>query len=203
MSRHRDLMRAYDGELTPEEAAELERSLSDEDRRVLAGLEQVGDVVRACEPEAVARFAGVADQVMAALGESDVADSSGPEVVIDRGPVRPVRKRATSTPVVVAGLSLAIAAAVALWVTTPKAPAPGVPVPLAASFASPPAPVSPSAPTESLLEPPDDDADLAATIEAVDFGNQPGSIFMVPAGDESTPVVWLEDEPAGARMEPL
>ncbi|MCK6534605.1 MAG: hypothetical protein L6Q84_16645 [Polyangiaceae bacterium] len=203
MSRHRDLMRAYDGELTPEEAAELERSLSDEDRRVLAGLEQVGDVVRACEPEAVARFAGVADQVMAALGESDVADSSGPEVVVDRGPARPVRKRATSMPVVVAGLSLAIAAAVALWVTTPKAPAPSAPAPLGASFTSPTVPVSPSAPTESLLEPPDEDADLAATIEAVDFGNQPGSIFMVPAGDESTPVVWLEDEPAGARMEPL
>ena len=144
MSRHRDLMRAYDAELTPEEAAELERSLSDEDRRVLAGLEQVGDVVRACEPEAVA-----------------------------------------------------------LWVTTPKAPAPSAPAPLAASFASPTAPVSPSAPTESLPEPPDEDADLAATIEAVDFGNQPGSIFMVPAGEESTPVVWLEDEPAGARMEPL
>ena len=50
---------------------------------------------------------------------------------------------------------------------------------------------------------PGDDGPPAASIEAVDFGNHPGTIFMVPAGDESTPVIWLEDEPAGARMERL
>ena len=48
-----------------------------------------------------------------------------------------------------------------------------------------------------------DYADLAATIEAVDFGNRAGTIFMVPAGDQSTPVVWLVDEAPSGRMEPL
>ncbi|MBI3202552.1 MAG: hypothetical protein HYZ29_13510 [Myxococcales bacterium] len=203
MSRHHDLMRLYDGELDPETAAELERSLSDEDRRVLAGLDQVGEVVRAYEPEGLARFAGVADQVMAALDEPDRGAPRRPEVVVELEPVRSRPKQRTSAPVVVAGLVLAAAAAVALWLSTPAAPTPSA-APLASATlgpAAPPAPITPA--PDSPAETADEEADLAATIEAVDFGNQPGSIFMVPAGEESTPVVWLDDEPAGARMEPL
>jgi hypothetical protein len=45
----------------------------------------------------------------------------------------------------------------------------------------------------------------AAAIESIDFGSQNGAIFMVPAGTETTPVVWLTDDAAedGDRMEPL
>ncbi|MCE7888933.1 MAG: hypothetical protein DYH12_04375, partial [Sorangiineae bacterium PRO1] len=93
-------------------------------------------------------------------------------------------------------------AAAALWLSTPP-PEPSAPLPVAA-------PVKPSLPAEATSATPapvaeltDEDVDPAATIEAVDFGNRGGSIFMVPAGAESTPVVWLVDEPAGARVEPL
>jgi hypothetical protein len=35
------------------------------------------------------------------------------------------------------------------------------------------------------------------TVEAVDFGERAGSLFVVDTGSSVTPVVWLEDGPAG------
>lgn len=205
MSRHLDLMRLHDGELSAEEAAELERSLSQEDRAVLGGLEQLGDVLRASEREELARFAGVADAVMAALErEQEPAKVVPLRPRVEADPELPAsrRRKGRSTPVVIAGLALAAAAATALWLSTPP-PAPSAPLPVAA-------PVEPSLPAQATSATPatvaelvEEDADPAATIEAVDFGNRGGSIFMVPAGAESTPVVWLVDDPAGARVEPL
>lgn len=206
MSRQLDLMRLHDGELSLEEAAELERVLSDEDRAVLAGLEQVGDVVRALERANEGRSPELADAVMQAIE----ADAKPAPVVplaprVEASPELPkVRRRhKTSAPVVITGLALAAAAAAALWMTTP-APTDGpvasvtVETPAAPPLAEPGNP--PAEPPAELAE---EDGDPAATIEAVDFGNQGGSIFMVPAGQENTPVVWLVDEPASARMEPL
>ncbi len=201
MSRHLDLMRLHDGEFGPEEASELERSLSPEDRRVLAGLEQIGDVIRAYEPEALDRFDGVADQVMASLGRVDNVVALGPRVEIATETLGPRRARARSGPVVAIGLALAAAAAAALWMTTPGGPSPASTASVAPLLA--PAPQTPVADPSSPPAATDDDADLAATIEAVDFGNRAGTIFMVPAGDQSTPVVWLVDEAPSGRMEPL
>jgi hypothetical protein len=195
-------MRLHDGELGPEEASELEGGLSPEDLRVLAGLEQIGDVVRSYEPEALDRFEGVADQVMASLDRVDNVVALGPRVEIATETLRPPRQRRTrSGPVVAIGLALAAAAAAALWMTTPGGPPPETTASMAPLLAPPPrAPVAdPSSPPAAT----DDDADLAATIEAVDFGNRAGTIFMVPAGDQSTPVVWLVDEAPSGRMEPL
>ena len=35
-----------------------------------------------------------------------------------------------------------------------------------------------------------------ASIESVDFGTRNGTVFMVSAGENAIPVVWLVDEPA-------
>ena len=45
----------------------------------------------------------------------------------------------------------------------------------------------------------------AVAIEVVDFGSRNGTIFLVPSGEENTPVVWLVDEPtqSGDTMGPL
>ena len=58
---------------------------------------------------------------------------------------------------------------------------------------------------ERALEPvaADAEASIGSAIEAVEFGAHSGSIFMVSAGSTATPVVWLTDEPQGARVEPL
>jgi hypothetical protein len=46
------------------------------------------------------------------------------------------------------------------------------------------------------------DSALSADIEVVDFGGQPGSIFLVQAdNDAPTPVVWLEDPEAAPDAE--
>lgn len=205
MSRQLDLMRLYDDELGPEEAAELEKSLTPEDRELLAGLEQVGDVVRALERDEVTRFEGVADAVLAAI-EADPAPAKvvplGPRVESGGEAPSSRHRRARSGPVVILGLGLAAAAAAALWMSTPG-PQPTTPAPVAVSVRPAPPAEAPSAAPEPTAELGDEDADPAASIEAVDFGNQGGTIFMVPAGEESTPVVWLVDEPASARMEPL
>lgn len=47
------------------------------------------------------------------------------------------------------------------------------------------------------------EAGPGAAIESVDFGGGGGSIFMVQAGQDTTPVVWLTDPHEEARGEPL
>jgi len=207
MSRHLELMRLHDGELSAQDAAELERSLSDQDREILAGLEQLGTALRGLEREEVSRFAGVADSVMDAIEAAERPAAKvvplAPRVESDPGLPRSRRRRSGSAAVVIGGLGLAAAAAAALWLGTPVE-GPRAASPVASSVVAPPTPAETVRPApEPVAELAEEDADPAATIEAVDFGNQGGSIFMVPAGAESTPVVWLVDDAVGARMEPL
>jgi len=206
MTRSRELMLLHDQELSAEEALDIEASLSDEERELLAGLEQVGDFVRAADQEKVDAFSGVADSVMAAI-EADTARAAEPpglrmpklEAANDQVPVRARR----NSNVVWVGVGLAAAAAAAVWISTP-AREPPAPLPVAAPVATPvPSATAPEPAPELAAEATEDDGAPAASIEAVDFGNQPGSIFMVPAGEETTPVVWLVDEPAAGRIEPL
>jgi hypothetical protein len=104
----------------------------------------------------------------------------------------------------IVGIGLAAAAAVLLWVSFQgerQTPAPVAKAPTTSVPTETPSPVAEGAPAVQLAQ--EDEAAPAASIEAVDFGNHGGSIFLVPAGEETTPVVWLVDDAQGGRMEPL
>lgn len=199
MNRHLELMKLHDGEASEEEARALEEALSADDRAVLGGLEQVGDFVRAHSAAGASPADSIADSVMAALEREPGSPEATPrkvepklEVVKGGGS----RGRAAAWG---AGVALALAAAGVLWLRSAEEPAPRAPV-AQAPQPSLPEPVVEAPSVAPAIE---EENEPAAAIESVDFGNQAGTIFMVPAGEETTPVVWLVDEPAGARMEPL
>jgi hypothetical protein len=197
-NKHIDLMRLHDGELSDAEAMELERELSESERKVLAGLEDLGERIRLANAQAPI---DLADDIMSRLDEAH-GDSAAPPPA----PVRELRPRRPAATIVVS-VAIAAAAAVAVWFTArsedpqvaPTAaqkPVPAVTVPEALS-------VPPHA-TEAVAELEDEEvAAPAAAIESVDFGNANGTIFMVPSGDETTPVVWLPDEGPNAGRETL
>jgi hypothetical protein len=187
--KHVDLMRLHDGELTEEEALELEAALAAEDRAVLNGLSDLGDRIRLMNEHP---SVDLTDDIMARLDEAPALQAA---------PVVELRPRRTGV-YVAAALGLAAAAAVVLWFANAKSPE----TPTARPTATPITTPSPTPEIMPLQE--EAVADLAlpedegAAIESVDFGNRNGTIFMVPAGEETTPVVWLADE-SDARMEPL
>jgi hypothetical protein len=198
-SRALELMQLHDHELGEREAVELERSLTDEELAMLDGLEQVGDVVRALGEQTGAHAGDIAAAVMARIDEAPAAANA-----VRRLEAPLASERRGRGKVLAFGLALAAAAAAVLWLETsrhPVAPAPVAQTTLRAPVPEPPPPnvVAPPQAPEST----EDEPAPAASIEAVDFGNNAGTIFMVPSGDESTPVVWLVDEPAGGRMEQL
>jgi ferric-dicitrate binding protein FerR (iron transport regulator) len=99
--RDRDLMRAYDGELSPAEEDRIAKLLAEDPgcQRILGGLELVGEAVRAWANAKSGPADGIADRVMAAVAATHL-------------PRRPsVRRRRVVASV--AG-ALAIAAGVAL-----------------------------------------------------------------------------------------
>lgn len=194
---HPQLMRYYDGELSPEEAADVEAALEKdpEAQRVFEGLEQLSAFVRLHEREQAVSDGGLTDAIMARIAQGGTrTESTPPEVA--RGPWRNIVPAAAAV--------LALAASVALVNELSKdsrTTAPVVEQPSAASE-------QPQAP--ALFEEPAAEQVLAETgpavaIETVDFGAREGTIFLLQEGEGSTPVVWLMDEPApaGGRMEPL
>jgi anti-sigma factor RsiW len=197
---HSQLMRYYDGELGPGEAAEVEAALANdpEAQRVFEGLEQLSAFVRMHDREQAPADDGLTDAIMArVMGEKrgDRSTSAAPEVV--RGPWRNIVPAAAAV--------LALAAGVALVNELSKKSEPLPPV-----VEQPVAPSEqPVAPVPSLEEPPAEqvlaETDPAVAIETVDFGAREGTIFMMQEGEGSTPVVWLMDDPdpTGSRMEPL
>jgi hypothetical protein len=195
MSEHIDLMRLHDSELSEEEAAELEHELTESELRVLEGLEDLGERIREANSHA---SVDLTDSIMARLDE-DLVIAAPPAPVV---PLRPSRNNSAW---VAGGLVLAAAAAVAVWFTS-RSPAPTPvaqkPAPAVAPTPSP-EPLPKEAVAELAVAEDDDVSAPAASIEAVDFGNNNGTIFMVPSGEETTPVVWLADEGPGSRMEPL
>jgi hypothetical protein len=194
MSNHIDLMRLHDGELSEEEAAELERELSESELRVLDGLEDLGERIRVANGH---ESLDLADSIMARLDEpTEVAESVKP------APVRELRPRSNGV-WVAGGLALAAAAVVAFWFTNRSHEAPTVAQKPAPSVTPAPAPEPLAKEAVAELALPEDEAMApAASIQAVDFGNRNGTIFMVPSGEETTPVVWLADD-SPSRMEPL
>jgi len=201
VSRQLELMQLHDSELPPERAAELEGELTQDELDALEGLEQLGDVVQALAEEMGDPASDISDVVMARID----AGEAKPLTVVEggaEGSQRPAASERTVVRRLVVGASIALAAAAAavLWVSAGAGPTPSDPV--AVSPQPTRAPVAQPVPVETGVEA-EDESSPAAAIEAVDFGSQPGSIFLVPAGEQTTPVVWLVDESTDARMEPL
>ena len=182
----RDLMRYHDGELSPGEARDIEQALDDDDeaQEHLLALEQLGDLTRAWAEQRSADQVNLVDGVMARI-ERQKSEPS---------PLAPARRAAP----IVASV-LALAAAAALFVT------------LRRPVAERAVPTQPSAHSVRLVDPkpsPSEarsaDAPLAepavpapaVAIEAVDFGENHGSIFVVSSASGDTPVVWLSEGPA-------
>ncbi len=184
---HARLMQFYDGELSASDAiafqAELtEHGLEDEAREVMAGLDQVGDVIRALADSDAEARAEVADQI---------ADR-----VLERLPLPgPASSRRSAARIWgwsagVGALALAAAALLVIWAaggpsTSQRPLASG---PTAAERPVVAASVAADAPAGA-------ESDPGVAIEVVDFGAHGGTIFMVSSGEETpTPVVWLVDE---------
>jgi hypothetical protein len=193
-----ELMMLADGELTPQRRAEVEAWLSKSDGAAAAqsveAIRQVGDFVRVYA-ESTTRGFDVADDVIARI--------SAPELVkVDPGGsnLRHLARARSRVGPFLGALSFAVAAAAVAVVWLGSRPsvhdvekprgALSVPIPLSTDLHSP----------ELAVDDPG-----GASILAVDFGTQNGSIFMVNAGRDVTPVVWLLDDSgeSGDRMEPL
>lgn len=194
----RTVMRYFDGELPPAEAAEVEERLRT-DRDAARLLEDLARLSERVQDVALARAAphdDLADEVMRRLEQELPAESKPNHAPPSAWPTRVAG---------VVGLSVALAAAAAvmLQVGGPKQPA--LPDSGALVSASPRLAEPTIGPLAVVNEPVDEQADGPAAIETVDFGSHAGSIFLVPEGEETTPVVWLVDEPASSlgRMDPL
>jgi hypothetical protein len=203
---HLRLMQHYDAELTPEEAELFEAHLREAGldaraRSVEAGLDQLGDIVRAlagAEEQAAAAVADkIADQVLSQLSATDQADSRAAqrETVTRRG--SPLWAWSAG----VGGIT-ALAAAVLLFVWSGiESRDPGSASGVGVAATGPIASYAPEevAPTQSALAA-RIDLEPGVAIEMVDFGARSGTIFMVPSGEDApTPVVWLVDEGPDVR----
>ncbi|HMJ11197.1 MAG TPA: hypothetical protein VK524_07300 [Polyangiaceae bacterium] len=212
---HATLMRYFDGELSPEEAAAVERQLSSdpEAQKLVQNLDQLGELVRDAAFARARTHDDLIDSVMARLDADSALPASTGADESTRAPT-PLRRKALGpqrSPAKVAalvGVSLALAAGAALVLRTNRPPPPAeLAVRSPASALVPErAPAEPepaqlgSAGTESS-------EGSSASIETVHFGSTAGTIF--PGndedGEETTPVVWVMDEPGPSpgRMEPL
>jgi hypothetical protein len=116
------------------------------------------------------------------------------------GLVHSQRPRRFAIPGVAVASALAVAAAIALWVSSE--PPRGAPLVAQKSNAVVSArPLSSLALTESVA------AEMVAeappvSIESVDFGATQGAIFLVSAGVTDTMVVWTLDEPLPRPVRP-
>jgi negative regulator of sigma E activity len=219
----RTLMQYFDGELDEAESAEVEAWLESdlEAERVLAGLEQISDVVRATVLERTQPPEGLTDRVMDHIARHSIegptnvvelhpAPTAGQDFGALRAPEEPHAWFRRAAPLAFA--TLAAAAAVALVLGRGHAPASHAPGAQAeSSFVATSSPVVGPVPQPEVAAPPAE-ADVpepepapSIAIESVDFGPREGTIFMLSEGEAATPVVWLMDEPAPPRdtMEPL
>jgi anti-sigma factor RsiW len=205
---HETLMRYFDGELSPEQAAELEEQLASdpEAERVLAGLDQIGEVVRGVALARSDAHADLTDRILERVAAEPRVPAAR-QGALERVSVRPLPQKSRlqrAAPALIGGLALAAAAALLFErVREPVAP----PAPIVEVNPPAPAPEIPEERSVPALPEPIAEADTAPAIaiETVDFGAHRGSIFMLQEGEATTPVVWLVDEPGPGkgRMEPL
>jgi negative regulator of sigma E activity len=217
---HLTLMRYFDGELTPEEAAEVERQLQRDPaaRRVADDLDLLGDVVRNAALERAAAHDDLIDSVMARLdAETPEARAEVRQLPTSLDAARTRRGPVTGrSPVKVAalvGVSLALAAGAALVLRTSRpettelvSQRPGASVLVPDELAAR-GPHELAAGAADAAELAISESSASASIETVDFGSSAGTIFLAGEedGQETTPVVWVMDEPGPSpgRMEPL
>jgi anti-sigma factor RsiW len=182
-----ELMMFVDGELDPVRAAEVQAFVeSDPDARAtVEALGIAGEIVSesALERADRAGASDVADRLMHAIE----ADRAG---VVDLG----ARRRGRLTrPWAFAGpawATLAVAAAVAIWVNVPKIHPDTGPMVMIGSA------------NKAIEKTAAVVAATSAEVDAVDFGARAGSIFYVPSdGVGTTAVVWLTDDDGVTRGE--
>jgi anti-sigma factor RsiW len=202
--RDEELLLYYDGELSDEEAADLEQRLRADPRahEVLAGLEQLGDVVRTLSERRVGAHGDVADAVMSRVADERrergaASGSAHPEASSSASGRAAMRWAAP----IVAG-ALALAAGLVLVLRSREPVEPVAPRPTAVM--TPRAPeVIPGTELSEQAGQEDVEPQPAAAIQAVDFGAHNGTIFVVSGHQGATPVVWLDDSSLDERMKPL
>jgi hypothetical protein len=221
-NRSLTLMQHHDAEIDAGAAAELDASLSPEDAAILEGLEQLGDVVRVHADHRAQGADDIADDLFAQIDAEDRKHARVAELRVIEGGAGQAEPLVSEPAQSASRVSSQIAAKdtpkpgdgragrIFLALSLAAAAALGARAVLTADYTAPAQTVaalveSAVAPAVDLPEPLTADAELsAAAIESVDFGSQNGAIFMVSAGAETTPVVWLSDDPqSGDRMEPL
>jgi hypothetical protein len=177
MTRDELIMLFFDGELDQVEEAEARALLArdPEARALLARLELVASVVGEigdAGPTAPDISAAVMAQVL-----------SEPERALPVAPVVPLRARSRRA---LAGVTaaLALAAGVALLVSRQESGSTARTEPVVA------------APAGAISAPEPDPPEQSVAIERIDFGEDPGAIFLVPGVEDRTIVVWTIDAAA-------
>jgi anti-sigma factor RsiW len=183
-----------DGELDEPRRAEVEAWLATarDGRAKLAALGLVGALVREDAVDRAAAGEGIADAVMARLAQPAAA------------PSRPARERAPRAAndnvariFTLAAAAVAVAAGLTIWARVEGSAPPvshgaatGLPA-LTSQGAPPPTSSTPAV---------DGEPEVGATIAAVDFGSNAGSIFYVPSGVATTTVLWVAEDVAGEQQ---
>ncbi len=197
------LMQHHDGELSPGEAAEVEELLAADPvaRSELAGLDQLGDFLRRFAEQRSAGVDDLAADVMKRLDEEPIQASTWRQRSPD-----PVRVEGGRRWLWGLAGGLAAAAAIPLVLLARGSSGTGAAAIRLAAMGSAARSATPTAPPAPASRPvaalPGDLAEPGVSIEAVDFGQRNGTIFMVPAGGEATtPVVWVVDQPTAIEGE--
>lgn len=203
------LMEYVDGELSPSEAHAVEQWLARDlqAREYVATLRELDDAIEALMQRHLEAAPDLGPSILARIARERLSLGPVPLAASPANDVQPAIAIASARPAPrgwPAAVVAAFAAAAAAFILG-GAPASGpgagqavAPAPLIE--AAPRIPTPPAAQPE-LAEP--EEAQASASIEAVDFGDRGGTIFVLE-GSESTPVVWLDDDaPPRARVHEL
>jgi anti-sigma factor RsiW len=174
MTRDELIMLFFDGELDEVEEAEARALLArdPEARTLLARLELVSSTLGE-----LGDMAPTAPDISSAVMARVLGEQVRPEQV---APVVPLRSRSRRA---LAGVTaaLALAAGLALLVSRQESGSTARTEPVVA------------APAGAISAPEPDPPEQSVAIERIDFGEDPGAIFLVPGVDDRTIVVWTID----------
>jgi len=173
-----ELMLFVDGELDAERAAEIAEVVRQDPRAraIVAALRQGSQVIaeEALLHAELANVDGIADSVMDAIDAADAAAS--------RRFIAPRKRAPAWRGPAIAAIAIAFAAAAAWMFIFPNQ-------------LTQVATRTPNAVSSGATPAASETSTTGISIEVVDFGVRPGTIFYVPSEDESIlPVVWLTDD---------